>query len=157
MSRVSAMLKDVRLVGGIVALAAAGAIAFGYVQVVQAAAPDHVGEVVQLGDFGTENHDPSLVLGAQAEKAERERVEAERIAAEEAARLAAEQAAAEEAARLAAAEEAADPEPVSDEPGWSWDDIEPEPSTPPYTGPDPGAQPHTICEVLADGTEVPCG
>lgn len=156
------MLKDVRLVGGIVALAAAGAVAFGYVQVVQAAAPEQVAEVVQLGDFGTENHDPSLVLGAQAEKAERERVEAERIAAEkaaaeQAARLAAEQAAAEEAARIAAEQEAAYPEPVSDEPGWSWDDIEPEPSTPPYPGPDPGAQPHAICEVLADGTEVPCG
>lgn len=66
--------------------------------------------------------------------------EAARVAAEaEAARIAAEQAAA------AAEAEVFEPEPAP----------APEPVIPPAGGPDPGAVPHTICEVI-DGVEIPC-
>lgn len=73
--------------------------------------------------------------------------EAARVAAEaEAARVAAEAEAARIAAEQAAWEAAQVEEPVYEEP-------EPEA---PYTGPDPNTQSHTICEVLADGTQIPC-
>lgn len=138
----------------VVGTALVAVLGFGAVQVVQAAdARSTEPQVVQVADFGTEPYDPATVLDAQADKAAREeaaRIEAERVAAElaaaEAARVAAEQAAAQEAARVAAEQQAV----TYDEPS------EPAPAPEPYTGPDPTTQNHTICEVLADGTQVPC-
>lgn len=137
----------------VVGTALVAVLGFGAVQVVQAAdARSTEPQVVQVADFGTEAYDPATVLDAQADKAARDeaaRIEAERVAAEaaaaEAARVAAEAAAVQEAAST--------PEIVTyDEPS----EPAPAPAPEPYTGPDPGAQPHTICEVLADGTPVPC-
>lgn len=147
-----------RIVGGIMAAAIFGGAALATVAIANAAPEPSVGDRIVVTD------PPLLDLNANgladeqeaaAAAAEQARIAAEQAAAAEAARIAAEQAAAAEAERLAAEQAAAEPvfepepEVVDPEPA-------PEPPAPPAGGPDPGAQNHTICEVLADGTQVPC-
>lgn len=105
---------------------------------------------------------PALVVATDAPNGLASEQEAEAAAAE-AARIAAEVAAAD-AARLAAEAEASAGEPVE---GESVDEVDegdesPEPAPAPSAPPapttewDPNTTPHTVCEVLADGTPVPC-
>ena len=147
--------------GSIVGAVIVGVLGFGAVQVVQAA-DNRTGEpqVVQVADYGTEAYDPATVLDVRATEAEEDRIEAERVAAEaaaaEAARVAAEQAAAAEAARIAAEQETV----TYDEPVTTNNPAPapaPEPGCPAGYVNDPTRGCHSpVCEVLADGTEVPC-
>jgi hypothetical protein len=140
--------------------AAVTALAFGGIFLAGAAADAPAEPAPVVIDSGSAVGEPYVNGLADEQEAAAAQAEADRLAAEaaaaEAARIEAERIAAEEAARQAAAAELA---PSYDEPS------EPAPSAPAPAvpapapapaGPDPDAQPHTICEVLADGTQVPC-
>ncbi|WP_350347272.1 hypothetical protein ABIQ69_11585 [Agromyces sp. G08B096] len=137
---------------GAVALGAAGAIAFGAFTVfggANAAEPTPEPTVAAITvDLASVPYTNGLAAEQETEAAAAVKAEQDRLAAKaaaaEAARIAAEQAAAAEAERIAAEQAVAEEEPVVEEP-------EPE-----YTGPVPGTQVHTICQVLEDGTQVPC-
>lgn len=136
------------VVSGVVGLGVSAAIVAGVVVAVgsaqtSAAQPD---SVVAL-DYGADYDRAAAVTAATADRDARAAAEATRVAAEQAAA----DAAAAEAVRVAEQQRAQEQAGTSDELT-----VEEPPSEFPYTGPDPSAQNHTICEVLADGTQVPC-
>lgn len=142
-----------KVVTGIVSVGVlAGAVALGVGMVTAMNANTAEPAVVRTVGFGTAGSFDrgAAIETAVADKSARE-AEAARVAAEqaavaaEAARVAAEQQAALEAEQLASEQYSATDEPAT----------EPEPAEE-YTGPAPGTQVHTICQVLEDGTQIPC-
>lgn len=146
-----------RIVGGVTAAALMGVVALGVVGVATAAPePAAVVETTSLDlDAYPDTNGLAAEQEADAAAVEAARVEAERVAAEQAAA-----AAAAEAARVAAEQAAASaPEAQADEPsdeGGNDTPAAPAPAPAPNPGYDPASQPHAICEVLEDGTQVPC-
>lgn len=144
-----------RIVGGVTAVALMGAIGLGgFALVAGANATPPAVDSTPVLDLGSLPDTNGLAAEQEAEAAA---AEAARIAAEaaaaEAARVAAEQAAAAEAQRIADEQAAAEAEAFeAEEPS----DPAPEPEPEEFTGPAPGTQVHTICQVLEDGTQVPC-
>jgi nucleoid-associated protein YgaU len=145
-----------RLVGGFIALAVLGGATAATVGIASA-----VPEPASVTETSTPLTVPSdapngLAAEQEAEAAavEAARVAAGQAAAAEAARLAAEAAAAAqaEADRIAAEQAALEAESFEEsEP----EVVDPEP-VPEFSGPTPGTAVHTICQVLEDGTQVPC-
>lgn len=120
------MFKDGRVVGGVVAVAALGAVVWGTSALWTASEPAESPTVVVALDAGSHSsYDRTAAVefamaDRQAREAEAARIAAEEAATAEAARMAAEQAAADEAALLAAEEAAAEE--------WVNEPSEPEPS-----------------------------
>ena len=148
-----------RILGGITALGLAATLGVGGVIFASgvSAAPAGVTETVAPLDVPSDA--PNGIAAEQEAEAaaavEAARVAAEQAAAAEAARIAAEQAAAAEAQRIAAEQAASDDAETyeADEPSGPAPAPAPEPE---YTGPLPGTQTHSICQVLEDGTQIPC-
>lgn len=147
-----------RIVGGITAIVLMAAVTTGAVAFVAGAnATPEPAAVETVDSIDLDAYPDTNGLAAEQEAAAAQ-AEADRIAAEaaaaEAARVAAEAAAQAEADRVAAEQAAANAEAESfDAPA---DEPAPEPAPEEFTGPLPGTQVHTICQVLEDGTQVPC-
>lgn len=153
-----------RIVGAIMALVIAGGATAGAVAFVSGAAPEPAAVVETVAATDLDALPDTNGLAAEQEVAAAA-AEAERIAAEaaaaEAARVAAEQAAAAEAQRIADEQAAAEAEAYEAE---TFEQSEPVPAPEPaapacpegYVD-DPNRGCHSpICEVKADGTQVPC-
>lgn len=145
-----------RIVGGIMAAVIMAGGAAATVAIASAAPEPTVAAVTEAPALVIPSDAPNGLADEQetaAAEAEAARVAAEQAAAAEAARVAAEQAAAVEAERIAAEQAAAEAE------AYEAESFEPAPEPEvvvPETGPREGTQVHTICQVLADGTQVPC-